>query len=174
MKTLKTVRVISAPALALVVALALLAPTPALGQHVKVFDGRAYGYLVPTAPNQLVRVTVANPHFVAPTDTSEAHVDFYLKLDGVDGDISSHTVEPGGSYTYTLDPRSVGQLADPKSGLRHVPVRFRVEVEVLEGRPALQPTVLIEVVNARTGEVMSFHAFPGFTGGVYVAAGDVN
>lgn len=171
---MKCVRVISASVLALTVALALLAPAPAFGQHVKTFDGRGYAYLVPATATQLVRVTVANPHLLAPTDESEAQVDFFLKLQGVDGDISSQTIDPGAAYTFTLDPRSVGRLVDPRTGLRHVTVSFRVEVEVLEGRPALQPAVTIELVNSRTGEIMSFYAFPGFTGGVRVAAADVN
>jgi hypothetical protein len=38
----------------------------------------------------------------------------------------------------------------------------------------LHPMFLIEILNKRTGKLESFHTFPGFAGGVSVAAGDVN
>ena len=168
---MKTIRTISA--LALFAALAMLAPAPALGQHTWLLVGTDHGIWVPATDQQIVRVTVGNPQIVAPTDDSEAHVDFFLKIQTVDGE-ATHTIDPGASYTFTLDPREVGVLLNPRTALRHVKVSFRVEAEVVEGRPAPQPSITIEIVNAKSGEVVSFDAFPGFTGGVFVAAGDVN
>ena len=36
------------------------------------------------------------------------------------------------------------------------------------------PVLLIELLNRKTGKLESFHSFPGFAGGVFVATGDVN
>ena len=172
---MRIVRKLSAPAPALVLGLAMLVPAPAFGQSnnqgrliVAVDNVR----IVPATNDQQIRVTVGNPSSAAPTDTSD---DFDIIVTAVGGNAHvKQTLDPGASYTYTLDPRTVGQLVDPEWGLFHVPVRFRIEAEAVEGRPAPQPAVTIEVVDARTGEVQSFLAFPGFTGGVSVAAGDVN
>ena len=166
---MKTFRTISALALGF----ALLVPAPALAQHVRVFDGTTHAFVVPAAPNHEVRVTVHNPKLVAPIGEDEAQVDFYLKLHGVDGDVT-HTIDPGAAYTFVIDPRSTGHVVDERTGLRHVPVSFHVEVEVIEGRRTPEPAVTIELVNTRTREAHTFVAYGGFTGGVYVASGDVN
>ena len=173
---MKTLRSTSVCASALVLALALLVPAAASAQQGTARVGTGRLVLVATNTYQFVRVTVGNPALVSPTPDGEPRdtPPFYLRLQGVDGDISSHTIDPGEAYTYTLDPRSVGRLVDPKTGLRHVPVHFEIVTDVVEGVPAPTPAVTIELVNVRTGAVESFHAFPGFTGGVYVAAGDVN
>ena len=160
-----TLRVLSAAILALVVGL-----TPAFGQHVRVFDGRDFAFLVPAAANQEVRVTVGNPYIVAPTDDPDPQFAIYIRFDGVDGSVTQ-TVEPGATYTYTLNPEEAGVLVNPRTGLRHVKVSFRAETEAVEGRPVPQPAVTIELVHWKTGELHSFHAFPGFAGGVTVAAG---
>src|SRR5262245_10291825 len=101
---MKLVRMLSTSALAVVV-LSLLTPAAAFGQHVKVFDGRGYGYLIPAAPNQEVRVTVGNPYTTAPSDDSDHAVPFFLKLEGVEGE-ATNTIAPGAAYTYTIDPRT--------------------------------------------------------------------
>jgi hypothetical protein len=162
--------------LALIVGLALLAPVPTHAQRngnlqiTQVYFGAA----VPAAGDQYLRVTIGNASGAAPTDTSDDDIAIIVAAPGSPGGHVKQTLDPGASLTYTLDPREVGQLVDPRRGLYHVPVRFGIEAEAVEGRPAPQPSVTIEVVETRTGEVASFLAFPGFSGGVYVAAGDVN
>lgn len=171
---MKIVRSSLVSALALVVGLALLAPVPARAQR----NGNLqitqfyYGATVPATESQLVRVTVGHPSSAAPTDTSDDLV-IVVAGPGNFGHVKQ-TLDPGTSFTYTLDPRRDGQLVDPKWGLFHVPVRFQIEAEVVEGQPIPRPSITIEVVHARTGEVQSFLAFPGFAGGVSVATGDVN
>ena len=174
---MKIVRSISAPALALVVGLALLAPVPAHAQR----NGNLqvaqfyYGAVVPATDQQLIRVTIGNPYFAAPTDDDpEASGRYLLELRDLKGDVSETTIGPGMAWKYVIDPRVDGILIDPRTGLRHVNVSFQVVAQVVDGQRAPQPSLTIEVVNARTGQVQSFLAFPGFAGGVYVATGDVN
>jgi hypothetical protein len=157
-------------------ALVLIAPSAALGQHVRVFDGRSYALAVPAPANHEVRVTIVNPALAAPPDTSAAQVDYFLKLTTVDGEATTavRTIGPGEAYSFTLDPRAVGEVVEPRTGLRRVIVGFHVEAEVVEGRCAPQPAVTIELVNVRTREAQTVQSYPGFAGGVFVAAGDVD
>jgi hypothetical protein len=173
---MKVVRSSLVSTLALIVGLAVLAPVAAHAQlngNLQIAQSY-YGAAVPATDQQQVRVTVGNPSSAAPTDTSDDDIVIIVAAPGSPGGHVKQTIDPGASYTYTLDPREVGQLVDPRWGLFHVPVRFQIEAETVEGRPAPQPSITIEVVHAKTGEVQSFLAFPGFTGGVYVATGDVN
>lgn len=157
-------RMISASVLALVVGFAVLAPTAAFAQHVKVFDGHTAVYL-PAADSQLLRVTIGNP--TVPDSTSDQRSQaFVIEFDRP---IDPVVIKPGESFTYTLDPREVGVVVDGRPGQRHVSVGFQFKTEVVEGMTTPQPSLTIEVLNRRTGEVMSFYAFPGFTGGVRVA-----
>lgn len=167
-----SIRKISAPLLALVVGLALLAPAPALGQGGRLYLATDVGVYVPATDQQLIRVTVGDPRLVAPTanpDPVPVIVLEYLLL----GSVLSQTVEPGKSFTYTIDPRDAGVLADPNTSVRHVKVSFRARTEAVEGASAPHPTLTIELINRRTGKLDSFHSFPGFTGGISVAAGDL-
>src|SRR5262245_8316792 len=134
---MKNVRTLSTATLALAVSLVLLAPAPAFGQHVKVFDGRGYGYLIPAAPGQEIRVTVGNPFVVDPNDPDAHAVPFYLKLQGVDGE-ATHTIEPGAAYTFTIDPRTASVAPPQHSTVRTVTVSFSTVVEIDEGSPSPQ------------------------------------
>jgi hypothetical protein len=51
-----------------------------------------------------------------------------------------------------------------------VRVSFHFTVDVLEGQSAPRPALTIEFLNRSSGKVESFVAFPGFTGGVFVAS----
>jgi hypothetical protein len=165
------IRMISAPLLALVVGLALLVPAPAFGQHTRLIFGDDQGIYVPADDHQLIRVTIGNSHLPAPAADSRTVQSFYIEFDRpVDSATQETTIEPDESFTYTLDPREVGVLVDPRTGLRHVRVSFRFKVEVLEGQPAPRPALTIEILNRKTGTLDSFHAFPGFMGGVVVAS----
>lgn len=167
------IRMISAHVLALVVGLATLAPAPASGQTNN--QGRLIVavdsvHIVPAADDQLVRVTIGNPNRPDPAGDRQLQsfvVEFDRPVDPV-------TIGPGESFTYTLDPREVGLLVDPTTDLRHVRVSGRITAVVSDpSDPShAQPALLIEILNRRTGKLDSFHAFPGFTGGVFVASGD--
>jgi hypothetical protein len=175
---MKIVRSSLVSALSLVVGLALLAPVPAHAQR----NGNLqvtqfyYGAVVPATDQQQVRVTVGNPYFAAPNDGDpEASGRYLIELRDVKGDVEeTHTIAPGTVFKYVIDPRVDGVLIDPRTRLWHVNVSFQVVAQVVDGQRAPQPSITIELVHARTGEVQSFLAFPGFAGGVSVAAGDVN
>ena len=151
--------------MSLAIALALLLPLPAFAQHTRLIFATDHGIYVSATDQQLVRVTIGNPRHADPTagprSSDGCVVTFDRPVDPV-------TIEPGDFSTYTLDPREVGAVVDARSGLRHVRVAFRLTCEVSEGEPMPTPAITIEVVNARTGRVESFQAFPGFTGGVFV------
>ena len=163
-------------ALALVVGLAVLVPAPARAQGGRLYVATNVGVYVPATDQQQVRVTVGNPYLATQTDDEpEASGRYLIELRDVKGDVEeTHTIAPGTAYTYVIDPRVDGVLVDPRTNLRHVNVSFQVVVQVAEGQRAPQPSITIEVVHARTGAVQSFLAFPGFTGGVSVAVGDVD
>ncbi len=152
-------------------ALALLVPAAAFGQNNLHQLGIAVHNLAATG-DQLVRVTVGNPSGGGAVDGSGEIVIVVGAGPGGTGHVRS-TLEPGASYTYTLDPRADGQLIDPRWDLYHVPVRVQFETEIVEDRPAPHPAVTIEILNARTGALQSFHVFPGFAGGVRVASADL-
>ena len=161
-------RMISASLLGLVVGLAMLAPAPASGQHTRLIFGSEAGIWVPATDQQIVRVTIGNPSLPGPAgDGHFRESSFTIELDSPAAPV---TIGPGESFTYTLDPREVGVVVDPNTGLRHVLVSFRFETETVEGSRAPQPSLTIEIVNARTRKLDSFHAFPGFSGGVFVAS----
>lgn len=165
----------SAPSLALVLGLALLVPAPTSGQsnnQGRLIVGVDTMHMVPATDDQLIRVTVGNPSGGGAVDGSGETVIIVGAGPGNTGHVR-RTLDPGASYTYTLDPRTNGQLVDPKWDLFHVPVRVQTEAETVEGRPAPQPSVTIEVVDARTGALQSVHVFPGFTGGVPVTTADL-
>ena len=166
---MKFARTISA--LALVACLTLLAPAPAHArQGGTLFVATDRGVYVPATDNQLIRVTIGNPN--RPDPAADGHFlesSFSIELDGPAAPV---TIGPGESFTYTLDPRDVGVLVDPTTGQRHVRVSARITKIVIDdddrGEP--QPVFLIEILNRKTGKLESFHAFPGFAGGVFVAS----
>jgi hypothetical protein len=173
---MKIARTIQAPALALVACLTLLAPAPARAQQGgTIYVGTDHGVYVPATDSQQIRVTVRIKTFLAPSDTTSVSSGRYL-LDYVDvkGESQQATIESGAAFTYIVDPVVSGVVIDPRTRLRHVNVSFRITSEVAEGQRAPQPSITIEILDRRSGEVASFLAFPGFTGGVTVAAGDVN
>jgi hypothetical protein len=133
-----------------------------------------YGAAVPATDQQQVRVTVGNPSSAAPTDTSDDDIVIIVAAPGSPGGHVKQTLGPGESLTYTLDPREVGVLVDPTTGLRHVRVGGRITAVVVDPSDSSppQPMFLIELLNRRTGKLDSFLAFPGFSGGVVVASGD--
>ena len=159
------IRMISALMFALVVGLAMLSATPAFAQGGVLYVATDVGVYVPATDQQILRVTIGNPNLPAPSGDRTLN-SFVIAFDRP---IDPAKIGPGESFTYTLDPREVGA----RPGLRPVRVSFRVTTDVLEGQPAPQPALTIECLNRATGAVVSFHAFPGFTGGVYVAAGDL-
>jgi hypothetical protein len=161
---------LSVRSLALVLGLALLAPTSAFGQNNIKQLGLAV-HNIPATGDQQLRVTAGNPSAGGAIDGSGEIVIIVAAGPGGTGHVR-RTLDPGASFTYTLDPRTVGQLIDPRWDVYHVPVRVWVEAQVVDGRPAPQPSITIEVVRARTGVVQSVHIAPGFAGGVPVAAAD--
>lgn len=169
MKTLRTTIAV------LVLGLALHVPSTAFAQKPVVRVGT--GTLILTSANtyQYVRVTIGFPALTSePADTPEAGVPTGTVTFTVDGTVMTHEVAAGGFFTYSLDPRVDGQLVDPRTGLRHVPVQFEFATEVVEGDPAPVPSVTIELVHVRTGEVQSVHVFPGYTGVTRVNGGVVH
>ena len=171
---MKFARTISAAALALVAVLTLLAPAPAVAQSGIIFVGTDYGVYVPATDSQVIRTTVRIKTYLAPSDPSVSSGRYLLDYVDVKGEVQQTTLEPDTAFTYLVDPQVSGVVVDPRTGLRHVKVSFRITAEVAEGERAPQPSITIEIVDRRTGELASFLAFPGFTGGVYVAAEDVN
>jgi hypothetical protein len=163
---------LSAPALAIVLGLALIAPASALGQNnLRQLGIGVHNFVVPATGDQQIRVTVGDPSAGNSIDGSGELV--IIVGAGPGGGHVRHRLEPGATYTFTLDPSAAGRLVDPRRGTFHVPVRFEVEAETVDGRPAPRPSVTIEVVEARTGALQTAYVFPGFTGGVRVAAADL-
>ena len=161
------IRTISAPLLALVAGLAILAPAPAFGQSGRLYVATDVGVFVPATGEQQVRVTIGNPNRPDPAVDRQLHsfvVEFDRPVDPV-------TIGPGESFTYTLDPLEAGVLVDPNTGLRHVRVSGRITA-VASDPSDPNAVFLIELLNRKTGKLESFHAFPGFSGGVVVASGD--
>jgi hypothetical protein len=158
---------ISAPVLALVAGLAMLAPAPALGQHTRLIFGDDQGVFVPATDAQMIRVTIGNPGLPAATADSPPQPSFIIEFDRP---VDPVTIAPGEAFSYTLDPREVGVVVDQRTLVRTVRVSFHFKVEVLEGQPAPRPALTIELLNRRTGALESFHAFEGFRGGVSVAS----
>ncbi len=161
-------RSILAPMLALVVGLAILT-NPARGQTGNILLTSDVVIGVPATDQQILRVTFGNPHRPDPAVEGRLQV-LSLTTLGVD----PVTIGPGESFTYTLDPREVGVLVDANTGLRHVQVSGRVTGIAVDpsDRGGPHPAILIELVNRKTGKLESFHVFPGFAGGVVVAAVD--
>jgi len=156
--------------LACVVALSVLFASPALGQHTRLVFCTDQGIWVPATDRQMVRVTIGNPLPAAPAEDRQLNA-FVIEFDRP---VDPVTIEPGKTFTFTLDPREAGILVDPRSGLRHVNVSFRATVQVEEAQSAPRPSTTIEILDRTTGAVASSHAYPGFSGGVYVAAGDLD
>jgi hypothetical protein len=165
------IRTITFHLLALVACLAALAPAVAFGQTGNLILTTDVVIGVPVADQQLLRVTIGNPNRPDPDINGNLQI---LDLTGVA--IDPITIGPGESFTYTLDPREVGVLVDPGTGLRHVKVGGRIGGVAIDPSDPTgpHPAFLIEMLNRRTGKLESFHAYPGFGGGVYVAAGDLN
>lgn len=157
-------RMISASVLALVVGLAVLAPAPALGQTGVLYVATDVGVYVPATDNQLVRVTIGNPNRPDPAGDRQLQ-SFIIQFDRP---VDPVTIGPGESFTYTIDPREVGGVVDQRSLVRTVTVSFSCTAAVPDGGSAPQPALTIEILNRKSGVLESFHAFPGFTGGVVV------
>ena len=158
----------SAHTLALVLGLALLAPASAFGQNnIKQLIIAAHN--IPATGAQQIRVTAGNVSGGGAIDGSGEIVIIVGAGAGGTGHVR-RTLDPGASYTYTLDPRTVGQLVDPRWDLFHVPVLVWVEAESGDSRPEPQPAITIEVVHARTGVVQSVQIFSGSAGKVVTAA----
>jgi len=164
-------RLVPLSVLVLVTSILLSVPGDATAQQIRVFDNHHFAYLIPAAAGQEVRVTIVNPYRVDPNDPSATVPGFVVTFDRP---VDPVTIGPGAAYTYTIDPRTDGVPVGQRSTVRHVVVTFSTQVAIEAGPPSPQVAVTIEVVNTRTGEVASFLAFPGFTGGVTVAAGDVD
>ena len=168
-------RSLSAPALSLVACLTLLAPAPAHAQQGgTLYVGTDHGVYVPATDNQMIRTTVRIKTYLAPSDTSVSSGRYLIDYVDVKGDAQQASVESGEAFTYMLDPRVCGAVVDPRTGLRHVNVNFRITCEVAQGQREPQPSITVEILDRRSGQLASFLAFPGFSGGVSVAAGDVN
>ncbi len=168
-------RTISAAALSLVACLTLFAVAPARAQQGgTLYVGTDHGVYVPATDNQLIRTTVRIKTYIAPSDTSASSGRYLLDYVDVKGDVQQASIESGEAFTYMVDPRVTGVVIDPRTGLRHVNVSFRITSEVAEGQRAPHPSITIEILDRRSGQLASFLAFPGFSGGVSVAAGDVN
>ena len=165
------IRMISAHILALVVGLATLAPAPAFGQTGNILLTTDVVIGVPATNEQIVRVTFANPNRPDPAVDLPAQTYIVSVTDLV---IDPVTIGPGESFTYTLDPSEVGVLVDTRTGLRHVRVSARITAIAIDPSDpsAPNPALLVELLNRRTGKLESFHAVPGFSGGVFVASGD--
>jgi hypothetical protein len=164
-----TIRILAPSVLALIVGLALLAPTPVFGQHTRVLFGSDHGIWIPATDQQLIRVTIGNPN--RPDPAGDGHFresSFSIELDGPAVPV---TIGPGESFTYTLDPCEVGVLVDPNTGQRHVRVSARVTAVAIDPSDPSgpHPVFLVEILNRKTGKLESFHSFPGFSGGVRVA-----
>ena len=167
---METLRMTTA-ALTLVLGLALLAPATARAQEPIARVGT--GPLILAAANtyQSVRVTVGYPALISPAPDGASTLPPTGTVTFFDGNgVATVAIAPGDFFTYTIDPRVAGRLVDPKTGLRHVPVHFEFSTEAVEGIPAPTPSVTIELVHVRTGEVQSVHAFPGYTGVTHRAA----
>lgn len=165
------IRLISAPLLALVVGFALFASEPAIAQTGTVLLDSSSVIGVPATDQQLIRVTVGNPR------RSSSGLDGNLQISDLTSvAVDPVTIKPGESFMYTLDPRDVGVIVDPNSNLRHVRVGIGVSGMVVDPSDpnSLRPVILLEFLNRNTGKLESFRTFPGFSGGVTVAAGDVN
>lgn len=122
-------------------------------------------------PDQTVRVTVINPKLVGPAAPVAAQVDYFLKIEGIDGEA---TIAPGEAHTFTIDPRIAGELVDPVSGARRVIVSLSVHARVPAGRSAPDPSITVELVNTRTGATEFFVPVPPFKPGVRVVAANVD
>ena len=172
---MKTLRMTTAATLALVLGLALLAPAPARAQEPLARVGT--GHLILAAANtyQFVRVTIGYPALISPAPNGASTLPPTGTVTFFDGNgVATVAIAPGDFFTYTLDPRVAGRVVDPKTGLRHVPVHFEFVTEVVEGVPAPTPSVTIELVHVRTGEVQSVHVVPGYTGTVRFTSSDTN
>ena len=113
------IRMISAPLLALVVALAALAPAPALGQSGRLYVATDVGVYAPATDSQLIRVTIGNPNRPDPAgDGYFRESSFTLELDGPAAPV---TIGPGESFTYNL--RRMGTE-------RFFSVKFDLKMEV--------------------------------------------
>jgi len=161
------IRLHSASLLALVVGLAVLAPASAFGQQTRLIFASDQGIYIPATDQQLIRVTIGNPNQPDPAVDRQLQ-SFVVQFDRP---VDPVTIGPGESFTYALDPREVDILVDAKTGLRHVRVSGRITAVVSDpSDKAPQPALTIEILNRRTGQIDSFYAFPGFTGGVVVAS----
>ena len=169
------IRIIAVLMLALSIGIGSFVAVPAQAQvNGNLQVAQFYGVVVPATDLQLLRVTLGNSHMPVPRDSPHwRESSFTIELDGPATPV---TIGPGESFTYTLDPREVGVLVDQNTGLRHVRVSGRITAVAVDPSDlnAPVPVLLVELLNRRTGKLESFHSFPGFTGGVYVAAGDVN
>lgn len=171
---MKSNRLLSVSVLALALGLGFHSPATANAQQARVVTTKIHTYICPADVSHEVRTTISAPDFQFQSGASEAEIPYYITIRTLDGDVT-HVLEPGGSFSFTIDPRSVGQVVDERTGLRHVRVELMLQAEVIEGQPVPEAAVTIEIVNRRTREVKSFQAYAGgYTGTVQFSSGDTN
>ncbi len=145
-------------------------------QHVRVFDARGY-YLLGITPGQTLRISAGN---LSTSKEGSEQVRAQVKLYDAQGNVLALSEEvelrPGQFRTFDFNRDDLLVAGEPGTGRLQVRAGIGI-LKSLDGGATWPNSipVSIEVVDNRTGKtVSSFVAFPGFTGGVFVAAGDVN
>jgi len=158
------------------IAMAAMAVTGSIGtaeaQHVRVFDGG--GYLLGFIPGQTLRFSVYNPN-VPERGSASARVQ--VRLYDEAGNVLAHSAQvelPPGQFR-SIDFNGDGLPARNDPGTGRQQVHISAQFVMSDGSVRISPEhfpISVEIVDNQTGKTIS--AYPGFTGGVTVAAGDVN